>query len=85
VWGISLLQGGPGRAVALGVVAVAVLLHAPDIGSDPESRLRVSTLKSGCGLALQPTRRGTSQLYHYIKELRCCKMCMRNVLLLRHL
>jgi serine phosphatase RsbU (regulator of sigma subunit)/CHASE2 domain-containing sensor protein len=39
-WGLSSLRA-PGRAVALGVVAVAVMLRALDIGIVPESRLRV--------------------------------------------
>ena len=43
-WGISLLRG-PGRTVALGVVAVAVLLRALDIGIVAESRLRVFDLE----------------------------------------
>jgi adenylate cyclase len=43
-WGISPLRG-PGRTVALGVVAVAVLLQALDIGIVREARLRVFDLE----------------------------------------
>ena len=43
-WGISLFRG-PGRGAALGVVAVAVLLRALDVGLVPELRLRVFDLE----------------------------------------
>jgi adenylate cyclase len=43
-WGISLFRG-PGRGTALGVVAVAVLLRALDVGLVPELRLRVFDLE----------------------------------------
>jgi hypothetical protein len=43
-WGISLFRG-PGRAAALGVVAVAMLLRALDFGFVPELRLRVFDLE----------------------------------------
>ena len=43
-WGISLFRG-PGRGAALGVVAVAVLLRALDLGLVPELRLWVFDLE----------------------------------------
>ena len=43
-WGLSSLRA-PGRAVALGVVVVAVMLRALDIGIIPESRLRFFDLE----------------------------------------